>query len=377
MNKLTKVKLGDVAREYKEICIDNKDGYPTVGLEHLIPGVITLTQWDEGKGNTFTKMFLKGHILFGRRRAYLKKAAVAPFNGICSGDITVIEAICDKLIPELLPFIIQNDSLFDFAVENSAGSLSPRVKWEHLSNYEFNLPSIEEQAQLAELLWAFEATKESYKRLLTATNELVKSRFIEMFGDPRENQFCWEMATLKDISTEKLSYGSGAAAESYNGRTRYIRITDINDSGDLNRDFKSPSEYDEKYELHEGDILFARSGATVGKTYCHKAGLGSCIYAGYLIRLVPDRTKVLPIYVFYYTKSDYYNAFVESNQKTVAQPNINAQQYGDLEICLPPMELQKRFAAFVETANKSKYAITQALENLEKCRNALMEKVFG
>lgn len=106
---MSKVLLGDVAHEHKETCKGSKDGYPIVGLEHLIPEEITLTTWDEGSENTFTKMFRKGNVLFGRRRAYLKKAAVAPFDGICSGDITVIEADPDKILPELLPFIIQND----------------------------------------------------------------------------------------------------------------------------------------------------------------------------------------------------------------------------------------------------------------------------
>ena len=103
---MPKVLLGDVAHEHKETCKGSKDGYPIVGLEHLIPEEITLTTWDEGRENTFTKMFRKGNVLFGRRRAYLKKAAVAPFDGICSGDITVIEADPDKILPELLPFVV-------------------------------------------------------------------------------------------------------------------------------------------------------------------------------------------------------------------------------------------------------------------------------
>lgn len=146
---MSKVLLGDVAAERRETCKGSKDGYPTVGLEHLTPEEITLTSWDDSSGNTFTKMFHKGDVLFGRRRAYLKKAAVAPFDGICSGDITVITAKPDYLLPELLPFIIQNDALFDFAVEKSAGSLSPRVKWEHLKNYEFSLPDMEKQHELS------------------------------------------------------------------------------------------------------------------------------------------------------------------------------------------------------------------------------------
>lgn len=163
MITMAKVKLGDVAQEYKETCKGSKDGYSIVGLEHLVSGDLNLTMWEEDKDNTFTKMFCKGQVLFGRRRAYLKKAAVAPFDGICSGDITVIEAKSGRILPELLPFIIQNDRLFNFAVGKSAGSLSPRVKWEHLRDFEFNLPDMARQKQLAEVLWSFNTTREAYK----------------------------------------------------------------------------------------------------------------------------------------------------------------------------------------------------------------------
>lgn len=204
---MSKVLLGEVSHERKETCKGSKEGYPIVGLEHLIPEEITLTTWDEGAENTFTKMFRKGDVLFGRRRAYLKKAAVAPFDGICSGDITVIEADPDKILPELLPFIIQNDDLFDFAVGKSAGSLSPRVKWEHLKNYELELPDMNKQKELAELLWAIDDTKKSYQKLIAATDELVKSQFIEMFGEQKENPKGLPMMTLGE--TCKFFSGTG------------------------------------------------------------------------------------------------------------------------------------------------------------------------
>ena len=145
---MAQVKLGDVALESRETYKGDKSGMPIVGLEHITPGEVTLSNWDTDTDNTFTKRFRKGDMLFGRRRAYLKKAAQAPFDGICSGDITVIRAKEDLLSPELLPFIIQNDNLFDFAVGKSAGSLSPRVKWDNLKNYTFELPSMEEQQKL-------------------------------------------------------------------------------------------------------------------------------------------------------------------------------------------------------------------------------------
>lgn len=174
---MSRVCLGDVAVECRETCKAHNDNTSIVGLEHLVPGELTLSSWDNGGETTFTKVFRKGQVLFGRRRAYLKKAAVAPFDGICSGDITVIAAKPQFLLPELLPFIIQNDAFFDFAVGNSAGSLSPRVKWERLANFEFELPEMPEQKRLTELFWSMEATRMSYKKLIKATDELVKSQF--------------------------------------------------------------------------------------------------------------------------------------------------------------------------------------------------------
>ncbi|WP_342996462.1 restriction endonuclease subunit S, partial [Collinsella aerofaciens] len=194
---MTHVCLGDVAHEIKQKVPVGQE-LPTVGLEHLDPGEVELAHWDEGVETTFTKAFSKGQVLFGRRRAYLRKAAVAPFDGICSGDITVI-APKDNLSPRLLPFIIQNDALFEHAVTNSAGSLSPRVKWQSLSQFEFELPSIAKQEDLADILWTAQETRSHYRQLLTACDDVVKSQFVEMFGDPIDNTFHKPIASFSDL----------------------------------------------------------------------------------------------------------------------------------------------------------------------------------
>ena len=187
---------------------EDKSMYPIVGLEHLTPEQITLQNWDLNTENTFTKVFRKGNILFGRRRAYLKKAAVAPFDGICSGDITVIEAKEDKIIPELLPFVIQNDDLFDFAVGKSAGSLSPRVKWTHLQNYKFELPDKQKQHELAKVLWAIEDTRKSYQQLIKKTDELVKffrsnRKWCKRRGSSLQCQNCFFVYPIIDCNLKK------------------------------------------------------------------------------------------------------------------------------------------------------------------------------
>ena len=122
---MSKVLLGDVARERKETCKGSKTGYPIVGLEHLVPEEITLTKWDNDSDNTFTKMFREGDILFGRRRAYLKKAAVAPFDGICSGDITVTA----NEITELNSRSSSGHNTFDFAVAPKTSAIKSSSGW--------------------------------------------------------------------------------------------------------------------------------------------------------------------------------------------------------------------------------------------------------
>lgn len=115
-----------------------------VGLEHLEPGDLRIRSWGNvAEGVTFTNVFKPGQVLFGKRRAYQRKVAVANFSGVCSGDIYVLETKDSTvLLPELLPFICQTDAFFDHAVGTSAGSLSPRTNWTSLADFEFVLPSL-------------------------------------------------------------------------------------------------------------------------------------------------------------------------------------------------------------------------------------------
>lgn len=214
------------------------------------------------------------------------------------------------------------------------------------------------------------------KEQLKDFDNLAQSIFYEMFGDPVENERGWDVKKIKDIATEKLSYGSGASAVPFNTSVRYIRITDINEYGELKDEKVSPNIFDEKYLLAEGDILFARSGATVGKTYLHKKNENPCIYAGYLIRLRPNEMIVLPYYVYYYTKSNYYKSFICANQRVVAQPNINAKQYGNLDIPLPPLPLQQLFAQRIEQIEHQKAEVQKSIMDLETLLASRMQYWF-
>lgn len=207
----TPVKFGDVVKEPKENCKDPlAEGIEhVVGLEHITSGDIHLRNSASiEESTTFTKKFAKGDVLFGRRRAYLKKAAQANFDGICSGDITVFRAK-SNLLPELLPFIVNNEKFFDYAVKHSAGGLSPRVKFKDLANYEFLLPPKTEQARLAKLLWAMDDVIEREKEVL----EKIELSFLSY----SKSIFSSGKGTKKELAKiGKLIMGQSPPGSSYN-----------------------------------------------------------------------------------------------------------------------------------------------------------------
>lgn len=371
------VRFGDVVKEVKNKVDRNNNPYEYyIAGDHMDSEDLHLHRKGSfatnDVGPAFIREFLPGQILYGSRRTYLKKVAVADFSGVTANTTFVLETKNEEVLRQrLIPFIMLSEAFTEWSISKSKGSTNPYVLFSDLAGFEFELPSIEEQDKLVDLLWSMDAAVVSYKEAIAKTDELVKSQFIELFGDPGNNPKGWTESTLKDICLGKLSYGSGAAATDYDGETRYIRITDITDEGELNDDVKSPSTIDEKYLLKDGDILFARSGATVGKVLRYKEQYGRSIYAGFLIRLVPNTEKVIPDYVFGFTRTPFYEEFVRRTQRAVGQPNINAQEYGNLKICIPPMELQNQFAEFLKQSDKSKFALKDTMKSVE----AMMTKI--
>lgn len=372
------VKLGEVAHEYKRT-IKNRSGYPIVGLEHLTPAEIELTCWDENADTTFSKGFKKGHVLFGRRRAYLKKAAVAPFDGICSGDIIVIEANEERIRADLLPFIIQNDLMFDFAMSKSAGGLSPRVKWIDLMEYEFNLPSLSEQELLVELLSAAYETKKSYMNLISQTDEVVKSQFIEMFGDfntnPR-NVPIVEIGDLFDVGSSKRVFQKDWKTEGvpfYRAR----EIVKLAENGYVDNElFITPEMYDDysqKYGVPvAGDIMVTGVG-TLGVCYLvketdkfyYKDGNTLCFH---------NKGNVDSRFILECYKMPFIREQIEANAGGTTVGTYTIVNAKKTKVFNPPMEEQKEFVDFVEQSDKSKFELKKAIDSVNDLIRSIIQQ---
>ena len=162
-----------------------------VGLDHIDPENLHIRRWNAPEdGTSFTRKFIPGQTLFGKRRAYQRKVAYAEFEGICSGDILTFESKNNKiLLPELLPFICQSDRFFEYALGTSAGSLSPRTSWTALKDFEFPLPPLEDQKCIAEILWAADEAVERYRSSARAITEIFDAIMRENFSKVHNAKF--------------------------------------------------------------------------------------------------------------------------------------------------------------------------------------------
>ena len=176
-----RVRFGDVVENCNQTG-RSAGAFPNryIGLEHIDPGSLEIRSFgDTTDGTTFTKLCKPGQVLFGKRRAYQRKVALASFNAVVSGDIYVLESKTPTLLPELLPFICMSDRFSEHAIGTSAGSLSPRTNWSSLANYEFDLPPIDQQRHIAELLWAINDAIQGATQLRESTLRYLKSSVLE------------------------------------------------------------------------------------------------------------------------------------------------------------------------------------------------------
>lgn len=175
--------FGEIAECDKRHAEHEKEVTRFVGLEYLEADNFQLQGWGEiADGTTFSKRFVKGDVLFGKRRAYLKKVAIADFDGICSGDILVIRAKQKKMLQGLLPYYISSEVFIQHAVSTSAGSLSPRTKWKDLAELEVSIPDLKTQEKILEVLQQLDNTVNLLKQQKITLKNLKEKLLNDILG---------------------------------------------------------------------------------------------------------------------------------------------------------------------------------------------------
>ena len=371
-----KVRFDKIARECRETFKGSFTNMPIVGLEHIEPYDMKLKNYEVNVETTFTKQFHKGQILFGRRRAYQHKACVATFDGICSGDITVIEPIEGQVYPNLLPFIVQNDDFFEHAIKGSNGALSPRVKWEHMANFEFDLPSLAEQKVLAEKLWAAYEVKQSYLKMIAATEEMVKAQFIEMFGGVTNSNPLFNViaVTFPGEWGEDDNDGTGI---------KVIRTTNFTNIGKLNMKDVVTRKIDpvkiSKKKLQKGDIILERSGGTnenpVGRVVYFEED-GDFLFNNFtqLLRCKNEYNSIFVFYALFCYYQSNKTALRQMAKKTTGIMNLKMDDYWKIPIPDVDLEAQEKFVKIYKQADKSISELRKSVDAIDKVIKSLINE---
>lgn len=251
-----RVTFGDVVRNVNETVKDAAASAidRVIAMEHMDPGELKVNRWgDAADGTTFTRRVRPGQTLFGKRRAYQRKVAYAEFEAICSGDIYTFEADGTRMLGEFLPFLVQSDRFFDHALDTSAGSLSPRTNWRELADFEFELPPLDEQKRIAELLWGIEHHGDSLAILPGAIEAAYESWLEDRLAHAPRHPLAEAIELLHGRPVPSSLYGKGEFA--------LLRPGDMKPDGSVAWTGSSvgiPREFAEQYSgwiLEPGDVV--------------------------------------------------------------------------------------------------------------------------
>lgn len=271
-------------------------------------------------------------------------------------------------------------SMRPYLEQESRGVAQKGIYLKQLSNLSIILPPLDEQRKIAAVLDKVSDLIAKRRQQLDKLDEIVKSRFIEMFGVYPANPMGWEIGTIRDIVTE-VRYGSSRPAVD-GGKYPYLRMNNITYGGELDlsdtKRIDIPDNELDKCTVRRGDVLFNRTNSKelVGKTCVYDRD-EMMVLAGFVIRI---RVKdcILPEFLSAFLNTDFSKQMLLGMCKTaIGQANINAQELQNIGLYLPPVELQRRFIQFKKETDKSKLAIQKSLEKLEILKKALMQKYFG
>lgn len=380
------VKFGNVVKNANLVERDPKNNSVEriVGLEHIEPENLHIRRWNSVvDGTSFTRKFVSGQTLFGKRRAYQRKVAYAEFEGICSGDILTFEPKNRKiLMPELLPFICQSDAFFDHALDTSAGSLSPRTSWTALKDFEFLLPPLDEQKRIAEILWVADELVNAFTSSLSVIQQSRNALLNKLAAKEHPQMPLGQV--LKYASDGP--FGSKLKTEHYSDNGAIVvRLQNI-----------SPLRYDDsdkayilidyfnelrRYSLHAGDILVAGLGDEshpVGRACIVPASLGPAINKADCFCLRPREEIILSDYLCYFLNSNFAHKEVMRITQGTTRFRINVSNLKTIKTVVPGIEEQRQFVEQMKKIDICEKRLEVHLQRSRKlARNLLPNMMFG
>lgn len=378
------VPFGDVVRNVDEAVRNPSDSELErfVGLEHMDPESLSIKRWGLiADGTSFTRKFTAGQVLFGKRRAYQRKVAVADFDGLCSSDILVFEPADERLLAELLPFIVQTEGFFQHALGTSAGSLSPRTRWRDLAAYEFALPSLDEQRRIAEILWAAEEERERFGDVLAAVSKLSEALGTSFWENgSSERVTLGQLATDGDLGFQTGPFGTVLKAASYAREgtpiVNPVNMKDgrfVTDSGP----FLSRQECDRLaiYRLQADDIVLGRKG-DVGRGVYVSENYEGFILGSDCIRLRCNPRRILPKYVFHFLASPRARGWIAHHASGTTMPGINERLLARMEIYAPTSEIQREVVRDHEALDRARDVTQQKLAVSLSLRKTLADRLL-
>ena len=384
---MPKYKIKDLAEEISIRVDDPKtSGYEFfVGLEHYDSGKPIITRYGStSKLDSSAKVFKSGDILIARRNVYLKRAGVVYFDGLTSGDSIVIRAKTDN-IQKILPFVFNTTQFWDYETKHADGSMSKRLSPKNLLEFEVNLPSNDvELTKLSDLLWSMYDSMHSYEDVIAKSDELIKSQFIEMFGDPFKNPK-YSKALFKSCSTDltKGPFGSDMKKSLYVPKGEdtykvYLQINAIQKDQTLGDYFISKEYFEQKmykYEVKPSDYIITCDG-TLGEMIKLREPMERGVISPSLMRVSLIESKINDRY-FESLWKIYMLPQMESQSRNSCLLHLpSATVLGNLEVPLPPLEIQNRYAELINQIDKSKFEIEKSLNNLKKIYEKVLRDNF-
>ena len=379
---MTRYLLGDLVRNCKEkVDRDNNPYEYFVAGDHMEterPRLTMRGRFDEADvGPAFIRLFRPGQVLYGSRRTYLKKVSVADFEGVTSNVTFVLETKDEEVLPQrLLPFLLLSDRFTSYSIGKSKGSTNPYVLFSDLADFEVDLPAPVRVAEIADVMCAAEQVKENYRSLLAACNDVVKSQFVEMFGDPTKQCGRWPMFRLDDFAQIITGNTPSRKHPEYYGEGIEWVKTDRIVSSVVETSVEQLTETgrSKARTAPAGSILMACIAGSIKSI--GKVGLldREVAFNQQINAIVPsNRVDSHFLLVMLSLSKDYLCSDVNKQLKGI----LNKSTLSAKRFPLPPLDTQRQFAAFVQQAAKSKFAVQKALDELNATTKKILNQELG